>query len=364
MDLTKRQKAILKSLVERFTCTAEPVGSKTLIPLLDFSVSSATIRNELALLEKEGLLEKTHLSSGRVPSPKGYRYYVENLMEISLDENTEKTVRAIFSRRHGSLEDLTKISCSILSEMTHLTSVVIEPEQSRQTLVQLSLIPVSDRQAVAVVITSSGQTEHRLFSFDNSISLEDLKRCTDLLNERLKGIPIEQLADRFEEMRPEFAAHVGRREVLFEAFMSAVMGFASGNPKVYGRANMLAQPEFTSMPRLEELMRILENERLFFEWTTTADSVAAIDERSKLIQIGDCSIVSSAFHTLGDEKGQLMVIGPNRMDYARVLGLMDYLSEQIEKTFGPENKGGQCEQESVEKNAGSGKEAGGKDIRK
>ncbi len=344
MDLTKRQNAIFKALVEQFTCTAEPVGSKTLIPLLDFSVSSATIRNELALLEKEGLLEKTHLSSGRIPSSKGYRYYVENLMEISLDEKSEALLRQMFSKRHGSLEDITRISCSILAEMTHLTSMVIEPEQSRQTLVQLSLIPVNTRQAVAVVITSSGHTEHRMFSFDDNVSLEDLKTCTNLLNERLKGVPIDGLVDQFKAIQPEFAATVGRNEVLFEAFVSAVMGFASQNSTVYGRANMLAQPEFADMPKLEELMRILENERLFHEWAGSEGNVSTtIGSRNKLIQIGDCSIVSAAFNSGADEKGQLMVIGPNRMPYARVIALMDFLSEQIEHMFGPGQKGGQDE---------------------
>lgn len=343
MELTQRQQAIFKALVEQFTCTAEPIGSKTLIPLLDFSVSSATIRNELALLEKEGLLEKTHQSSGRIPSPKGYRYYVEHLMEIRLDEKTQAALRENFSRRHSSMEDVTRICCSILADLTHLTSVVIEPEQSRQTLVQLSLIPINERQAVAVVITNSGHTEHRLFSFDQQMNLEDLKRCTAQLNERLKGVPIDRLPDTLQTIRPEFSAMAGRNEVLFEAFISAIMGLSQASSTVYGRANMLAQPEFANMPRLEELMRILDNQHLFFEWATGADSIAAIDERSKLIQIGDCSIVSSAFDAGGDQKGQLMVIGPNRMPYARVLALMDYLSEQIESLIGPGHKGGQDE---------------------
>ncbi len=341
MDLTQRQKAILKALVEQFTYTAEPVGSKTLMSLLDFSVSSATIRNELALLEKEGLLEKTHLSSGRIPAPKGYRYYVENLMEISLDPQMEEALRKVFSKRQGSLEDVTRISASILADMTHLTSMVIEPAAHEQTLIQLSLIPISEKQAVAVVITNTGHTEHRIFHFDGDVSLEDLKQCTALLNERLTGTPISELTKRFESIRPEFSAMVGRSEVLFEAFASAVMGFTHSNSTVCGRANMLAQPEFQNMPKLEELMRILENEHLFHEWAGDPDNVqTVISPRNKLIQIGDCSIVTSAFDAGKDEQGQLMVIGPNRMPYSKVIALMDCLSEFIEKRFGPGQKGG------------------------
>ncbi len=106
MDLTQRQQMILKTVVEEFTRTAQPIGSKSLLLILGISVSSATIRNDLSLLEKEGLIEKTHISSGRIPSPKGYRYYVEHLMELHLDSQTEESLRQVFSNRHLSLEEM------------------------------------------------------------------------------------------------------------------------------------------------------------------------------------------------------------------------------------------------------------------
>ncbi len=347
MDLTFRQKAILKAVVEEFTRTAQPIGSKSLIPFLGISISSATIRNELAVLEKVGLLEKTHTSSGRVPSLKGYRYYVENLMELSLDDSIESSLRQIFSRRHCSLEDVMAASCSILAEMTHLTSMVIEPDKSRQTLIRLSLIPVNNTQAVAVVVTSTGQTEHRLFHFSEDLSIEDLKECTDLLNKELEGTPIDQLVDKFEQIRPTLAANVSRHEVLFEAFISAFLGFATHESKVYGRANMLAQPEFADAAKLKTLMQVLENESLFHEWTGMPGNVCVqINKRNELIQIGDCSVVSAKFDTGNNEQGQLMVVGPSRMPYAQVIALMDYMSEQIEKMFGPRLEGVQDEQKS------------------
>lgn len=356
MDLTQRQQVILKAVVEEFTRTAQPIGSKSLIPVLGISISSATIRNELALLEKEGLLEKTHTSSGRIPSQKGYRYYVENLMELSLDENMEEALRQVFSKRHLSLEDVISISCSILSEMTHLTSIALEPEQSRQTLIKLSLIPVSKTQAVAVVVTDTGQTEHRIFTFSSEVSIDDLKACTDLLNDNLRGTPMNELLEKMEEIKPLLAAHVSRHEVLFEAFVSAFMGFASHEAKVYGRANMLAQPDFTDVGQLEQLMRILENESLLHAWTEKPGNISTpIGERNELIQIGDCSVVCARFAAGQKEPGQLMVIGPSRMPYAKVIALMDYMSEQIERLFGTRLEGVQDEQKPIEETGGSQK---------
>ena len=125
MLLTNRQIAIFKAIVDEFTKTAEPVGSKRLIDLLDFSCSSATIRNEMAALEEMGLLEKTHTSSGRIPSSKGYRFYVENLMEKQLDEGIKDSLQEVFRQRHFSMDEVVKKSCEILSQMTSLTSVVL-----------------------------------------------------------------------------------------------------------------------------------------------------------------------------------------------------------------------------------------------
>ncbi len=346
MDLTQRQRAIFKALVEEFTRTAMPVGSKALIPLLDVPVSSATIRNEMAALEKEGLLEKTHTSSGRVPSQKGYRYYVEHLMELHFDQDLEKILRELFARRHGSIEEVTELCCTILSEMTHLTSIVVEPEHDRQTLKRFSLIPINDRQAVVIIITSSGTTEHRTFTFNQNISLTDLQDFTEILNNRLEGTPLGELAERMEAIRPELDAAVSRNEILFEAMMSACLGFVKKNEaKVYGRANMLMQPEFAKIPKLEELMRILENQSLFVKWTQRPENISVpIGRRNELIQIGDCSVVRANFETSPGEKGQLMVIGPNRMPYGTVIALMDYLSEQIENMFSGQQEGDQNEQ--------------------
>ena len=341
MGLTHRQNIIFKTIVEEFTRTAEPIGSKTLMSILDFPISSATIRNEMATLEKYGLLEKTHTSSGRVPSSKGYRYYVASLMETDLDIPTQQSLRTVFSQRHYSIDEVVEKSCDILSQMTNLTSIVLGPECSQQTLQNIQLIPINNRSAVAIFVTSEGHTENKVFHFKQSVSLDDIKNCTDLLNDQLIGTPIDQVVVKMEQIQPLMAARLVRHEVLFEAFVTAFMRFANEKISVSGRGNMLFQPEFSDVNRLKELMNVLENGQLFKQWARQDGSVSVqIGERKELMQIGDCSVITARFHYSNAEEGRLMVVGPNRMQYSKIVGLMDYMTNVIEDIFYDDSEGG------------------------
>lgn len=350
MDLTQRQQVILKAVVEEFTRTAQPIGSKSLIPLLPVSISSATIRNELALLEKEGLLEKMHTSSGRIPSAKGYRYYVEHLMNIERDPGMESRLREVFATHCRSFDDAVAATGSLLAEMTHLTSMIVEPKQNLLRLVRLSLIPISTHQAIALAVASTGQTEHRMFSFSSPVSEQALAQYGDLLNERLAGVSIDESAKRLKRFHDPKSCLAGSPTELYEAFISALSRFEDRPSRVFGRANMLEQPEFSDLAKLETLMRVLDSQPLFQKWTEKPESISTqISSRNELIQIGDLSVVVTKFDTGLGEKGQLMVVGPSRMPYAKVIALMDFLSEQIETMFGPRLEGEQDEQESTQK---------------
>lgn len=334
MELTQRQQAIFKTIVEEFTRCAEPIGSKTLMKLLDFSVSSATIRNEMAALEKVGLLEKTHTSSGRVPSRLGYRYYVEHLMVADLDVPTKSALATVFSERHLSLDEVVKRTSDILSDMTNLTSVVLGPDSSEQTLKNVQLIQINSQSAVAIIVTNTGHIENKIFQFGTDVSVKDLTTCCDLMNKQLVGTPINQIVDKMAEIKPLMTAELVRPEVLFEAFVTAFMRFATEKASVSGRSNMLYQPEFSDVDKLRQLMQILENGDMFQRWTNQEGNVAIqIGERNELIQIGDVSVITTKVHYKNNEEGQLMVVGPNRMQYSKVVALMDYMSDVIEDVF-------------------------------
>ncbi len=339
MELSQRQKDIFRTIVEEFTRCAEPIGSKTLMKLLDFPVSSATIRNEMAALEKKGLLEKTHTSSGRIPSQLGYRFYVEHLMVSDLDDISRAALQQVFDERHLSVDEVIEQCCKILSDMTNLTSIVLGPDSSQQVLQRVELVPISSTSAIALIVTNTGHVENKVFQFDTEVSPNDLKTFTEILNSQLVGVPISRVVVKMEEIRPLMAAKIVRSEVLFEAFVTAFMRFRSDKVAVSGRSNMLMQPEFADIDKLREMMKILENGDLFQKWTDQAGNVAInIGERNEVIQIGDCSVISTKIHYNDNEEGQLMVVGPNRMQYSKVVAVMDYMSDCIEEIFN--NEGG------------------------
>ncbi len=332
--LTGRQTCIFKAIVDEFTRTAEPVGSKRLMDLLDFRCSSATIRNEMAALEELGLLEKTHTSSGRIPSSKGYRFYVENLMEKQLDEGVKNSLQNVFRERHYSMDEIVKKSCDILSQMTSLTSIVLGPDSEYQTLQHIQLFPLNERSAVAVFITDHGHTENKTFYFPTDVSVEDIKTCCNLLNDKLMGTAINEVVDKLQEIKPLLASHVARHEVLFEAFVNAFMKFATNHVYCSGQANMLYQPEFADIEKLKELMKMLEDSSLFRQIANHEGNLCIeIGGENELIQMDDVAVVSSRFKVNSKEEGELMIVGPTRMQYSKVVALMEYMSKVLEDLY-------------------------------
>lgn len=338
--LTNRQIMIFKTIVDEFTRTAEPVGSKTLMALLDIPCSSATIRNDMAVLEEVGLLEKTHTSSGRIPSSKGYRYYVENLMEKELDEGVKNSLSKVFKERHYSMDEVVKKSCDILSKMTSLTSIVLGPDSKCQRLQHIQLIPISERSAVAIFITDHGHTENKTFQFDEKVSIDDIQNCCTILNDKLGGTPIENIVERMQEIQPLLEAHITRHEVLFQAFVNAFVRFASDNVYYSGQSNMLYQPEFADIEKLKQLMKMLEDSSVWRQLANhEGDLMVRIGDETnnEILQLDNVSIVASKFKLNNDEEGQLMIVGPTRMQYNRVVALMEYMSKVIEEMYQDEN---------------------------
>lgn len=332
--LSVRQNIILKAIIDEFTRTAEPVGSKTLMNLLDIQVSSATLRNEMAYLEELDLLEKTHTSSGRIPSSKGYRYYVENLMEKQLDSEVENKLQTIFHERHYSMEEIVQKSCDILSQMTNLTSVVLGPETRTQTLEHIQIFPINEKSAVCVFITNHGHTENKTFHFGENVSLKDIQTCCSLLNDKLSGTPINDVVDKMEEIKPLLESQIARHEILFQAFVNAFVKFASDNVYTSGTSNMLYQPEFADIEKLKQLMKMLEDSSIWRQLgTSNEDLVVRIGEANEILPMDNVSVITSKIHFNTQEEGQLMVVGPTRMPYNKVVALMEYMAKAIEEMY-------------------------------
>ncbi len=331
-----RSDTILKYIVEYFIKTAQPVGSHTLIEVYHLNYSSATIRNEMYALEKLGLIEKTHSSSGRVPSANGYKYYCEKLRDTEVDEQLKQSLQLVLDQRVKSVEEIIKRSCEILSHMTNLVSVVMGPDEEKEKLASVQLVKISDNTITAIFVTDKGYVENKTFILEGDISTDELVQCMDILNQRLKGTPVNQLINKMEALKPVLSDYVISHDVVYQALMETFLRFASDRLSLYGRDELFNNPEFKQdAEKLERVFKLLGDSSIFKTVETKDGGIT--------LNIGDVegnpdvSMVTAKIK-VGDEGEQtLTLLGPTRMDYAKVLSALEYITNELNNYF---NKGG------------------------
>jgi heat-inducible transcriptional repressor len=230
--------------------------------------------------------------------------------------------------------------------MTNLTSVVLGPDATKQTLQHIKLFPISEQSAVAVFITNQGHTENKMFQFEEVIPLEDIQLCCDVLNSHLYGTPIGEIVEKMNFLQPVLSKHVKRSEALFQAFINAFIRFTSDNVYFSGKNNMLYQPEFSDIEKLRRLMSMMENSSIWRQIKTTEEGVnIQIGTHENVLELDDVSVVSSKFRMRNNEEGQLMVVGPTRMDYDKVVSMMEFMTTTIESLFIDDNEEGERQNE-------------------
>ena len=339
MTLTGRMVDILKAIVDEFVATAEPVGSKTLVDKYDLPYSSATIRNDMAMLESLGYLEKPHTSAGRIPSNKGYQYYCEHLLKKDMDEEVKYALASIFDKKNMNIEDAIKESCRVVSDMTNLASGMLGPDAKKQTLEHIKVFQVDPKTAVCVFITNTGYTENKTFNFSEEVTIDDIQTCTDILNDRLKGTPICELSDKLETLKPVLTKSVQRFEMLFNAFAGAFVKFASETLYFNGTSNMMYQPEYADIEKLKEMTKFFNDSKLFRQLVDHEleenNVVAKSPQGTEMMWKDDIAIISSEIKIGNnhEDNARLMVVGPRRMEYSRVVNLLDFISKEIEDMF-------------------------------
>ena len=294
----------------------------------------------MATLEMMGYLEKPHTSAGRIPSNKGYQFYCEHLIEKDDNEEVKYALSNIFTRESMNIEDAIKESCRVISDMTNLASGVLGPDANGQKLEHIKLFPIDSKSAVCVFITDIGHTENKIFNFQDEVSLEDIKNCTDILNDRLRGTQINNLKTKLESIKPILTQSVKRHEMLFNAFYGAFVKFASDTLYFSGTSNMMYQPEFSDIEKLKEFMKLVDDSTLFRQLLDHSDNTEksntlALKTKSgtDLVWMDDIAVVSSDIRIGDNESAKLMVVGPNRMQYDRILSLLDFISKEIEKIY-------------------------------
>lgn len=336
MALDERKSKVLQAIIEDYVATAEPVGSRTIARKYHLGVSPATIRNEMSDLEELGFLEQPHTSAGRIPSDRGYRYYVDCLMQSTgITPQDDLLIRRTFERKAAEIDMLIRETARLLSDTTRLAAVVTGPQWQHAHVRELRLVPVSSDKVVLLYLTDSGFVDNQLLDLPMEVTMLELQRVTDLLNEQVKGQPVHSLSrTAIRALQSELQKYGGLLEQALQ-FMERQVEDA-GRQRIYlgGTTNILAQPEFRDIDKVRGLFDLLEHEDavagVLSAGAGKGGPVVSIGEETRIQQLADCSVVSTTYR-LGDQViGRMGVIGPKRMEYGRVVGILDSVSKHLE----------------------------------
>ncbi len=328
--LSERQNKILKLIVEKYIKNPVPVGSKVISKTIN--CSSATVRNEMGELEKQGLLEKTHTSSGRVPSEAGYRYYVDNLMELKkMNGEDMLKLQMVFRNQQLALSDVITKSLQVISDMMNYTTVVLGSKSHENLLKKVEVIPIDDENLTVIIVTDKGHVEHKTIKLKD-VSLEEVEKTVSLINNLITGTPIDEVGKKLEfEIKPIIGNYVKQHEQLYNVFYHVFTDFTNQEINVMGRNKMLEQPEFsTNIEKIKNVFNKLDEKEIL-------SNIEEDDDNNIKVYIGnennidsDVTVIQTKFKK-GNEEGTIAIIGPKRMEYDRVVGLLDYMKKNIER---------------------------------
>lgn len=341
MELTARKKQILKVVTERYIDSAEPVGSKYIAQAMGGSLSSATIRNELADLVELGYLEQPHTSAGRVPSPKGYRLYVNELMERrGVSDQEAAQINAALSGQMRELDAIIAQAGQAAASIVSYPAYAVAAGKGSVTVRRYDLLPVDEGSFIAVVMTDDSRVKSQLLRTDVPLPAQQLPALANLLNTHFTGVGPEELGSKLMGLTAQLPAELFLPLSLAVEYATAVIDRSAQN-QVYttGQTQLLRQPEFQDLSRANELMSLLTDQK---------ESLPVLDENTSMqILIGpenvnealrDASVVVASYDIGENMRGLIGVVGPTRMDYAAVAARLSYFAESLSKMFGKNNQ--------------------------
>lgn len=338
-ELDKRKAFILATVVYEYVATAEPVGSNTLTQKYNLGVSSATIRNEMAELEAAGYLVQPHTSAGRIPSDAGYRTYVDQLMRPeALGTGEQRRIQDEFRAASRELDGVIEQTTRLLGQLSRNVAFVVSPARDAQTFRHVQLIWLSERTALAIVVTSLGVAVQKTFEHGLDVSADDLTRLSNRLNTAFGGKTLRDIAavDLVEIVRDvNVAAEVVAP--LSAILRDAIDGDLPPTVMSSGTQNLLDQPEFQDLRKLRAILRIVEEQKALYDLVadkmTGNEAVVAIGHELGSEEITECSLVTVPYR-FGDQMvGVLAILGPRRMPYARMLALASGTANSLNRHF-------------------------------
>ncbi len=335
-----RKRLVLEAVIRDYVRTAEPVGSRVLARRYRLGVSPATIRNEMSDLAEMGFLEQPHTSAGRIPTVRGYRYYVDNLMEAEKLTSEEERVimEQLLTRRLEQLDAVFRQVSRVLSEVSRYAAVVIGPLVGRQHLRLLRLVPVEGRLAVLFVVTAEGMSQNRLLSIPEDIGEEELGLVAQILTARLRGKALEEIGDDVaSELTLALPASGGGKKDLVQRVLESLRELGRDQVYLGGTTYILSQPEFNDVQKVQGIMRILEEPSSLCQVVAglPGDRISiTIGQEHQRTEMRECSLVTAGYYLGGRPVGALGILGPTRMDYPRAVSLVEFMREQLSQALG------------------------------
>ena len=331
-SLDERKKRILQAIVEEYINTAEPVSSGSIAKKYGLDLSSATIRNEMANLEKVGYIEKQHTSSGRVPSAKGYRLYVDELLNdhnISLAEI--KYIQSKLTAKVNEIEDLTKIATSTISEVTHYTTVAIGPKAQMQKIEEIKFVLLGTRMLMAVILTDTGIIKETMIKFNQDITEDQVETLNIIFNNKLKGKPLESIDRPIEQY---IFSHMNYSLGVIKPIINQLNKAINEEEKIYleGANKSFDLPEFKSLEVARNFINIIDQKEIVSDLLNTGfanDINVYIGNENENEKLKDFSIVTFKHRYKNKDLGTIGIIGPTRMNYSKVISVMKYISKKL-----------------------------------
>ncbi len=335
--LTDRQKIILKEIIESYIETNEPVGSKVLTekPYLDFS--SATIRYDMQSLEENGYLEKTHTSSGRIPSEQGYKYYLEHL--IIRDQSVEgifKDIDSLFADKMISKEETIKKIVDYISDINDCYTVVLGSGSDHAKVVKLEIVPLNANEAVLMIVTNSGDVQSQKIKIPDGFNMDDLLRLISLFDNAMYDHSVSEIRSVLgrEASKPRIRQIVDFRDDVLNFLVKGFARFQNADSYSSGLSKLFNQPEFQERQIMQNVLNIVDSDLIEEILNDNKDGLKIrIGSDNKKYGLEACSIISVPFFNEELEYGTIAIIGPRRMQYNKVIPLLEYIAKEMPKIF-------------------------------
>lgn len=337
MAIDERKIRILQAIINDYIITGEPVGSRTIAKRYDLGVGSATIRNEMADLEEMGYLEQPHTSAGRIPSNKGYRLYVDKLMELGrLTKDEELKIKEyIIDSAMYEIDKIVKQACSLLSELTNLTSVVQKPSVRSSYLKSIQLLTIDSHNLVSVIVADNGVIKNHRIRVNNMPTAETIHMINLVLNARLRNLTIEEInLEVINNLKKELGGFDEVFNGILPALYETLKETSNNEVFIEGATNIFNYPEYNNIEKAKEILSLINDKENLLELIEPGNDITIrIGEENDFPEAKDCSIISAVYSLDGRPIGRIGLIGPKRINYSKVVAIMNQVMKELNNSL-------------------------------